>query len=144
MLINKKISYYFSPKQTDHQVLAVGWGTENKIPYWLIKNSWGTGYGDKGYVKVKRGTCHTDDEECGFITAVKTTGVAGNVPAAPPPPPFKGCDLSAVFGEVTGIYTLKWTGPPVHVTCKKGKCAADGAKSVKESCIAICGQSPCF
>ena len=81
--------HFFSPKQTDHQVLAVGWGTENGIPYWLIKNSWGTGYGDNGYVKVKRGTCHTDDEECGFITAVKTTGVAGNVPAAPPPPPIQ-------------------------------------------------------
>ena len=142
--MSKILSYDFSPKQTDHQVLAVGWGTENGIPYWLIKNSWGTGYGDKGYVKVKRGTCHTDDEECGFITAVKTTGVAGNVPAAPPPPPFKGCDLSSLFGKMTGLYTLTWTGAPVHVTCIKGKCSADGAKTVKESCIAICGQSPCF
>ena len=41
--------------QANHAVVTVGWGTENNVPYWLIKNSWGTGYGDKGYIKVKRG-----------------------------------------------------------------------------------------
>ena len=38
-------------------VLAVGWGTENGIDYWLLKNSWGSNQGDKGYWKLKRGTC---------------------------------------------------------------------------------------
>ena len=38
-----------------HAVTIVGWGTEQGIPYWLIKNSWGTGWGDKGFIKVKRG-----------------------------------------------------------------------------------------
>jgi len=41
----------------NHAVVVVGWGTENNIPYWLIKNSWGTLWGDDGYIKVKRGTC---------------------------------------------------------------------------------------
>ena len=39
----------------NHQVAVVGWGTENGIDYWLIKNSWGTWWGDKGYIKVKKG-----------------------------------------------------------------------------------------
>merc|ERR1712168_905893 len=39
----------------DHAISVVGNGTENGVPYWLIKNSWGTGWGDQGYIKLARG-----------------------------------------------------------------------------------------
>ena len=41
--------------KANHAVAIVGWGTEQGIPYWLIKNSWGPSWGDKGFIKVKRG-----------------------------------------------------------------------------------------
>jgi len=44
-----------SNKDVNHAVLAVGYGTENGLDYWLIKNSWGTKWGDHGYFKMQRG-----------------------------------------------------------------------------------------
>lgn len=38
-----------------HAVNLFGWGEENGEKYWLIQNEWNSQWGDKGYVKVKRG-----------------------------------------------------------------------------------------
>jgi len=39
----------------DHAVLLVSYGTENGIPYWKVKNSWSTSWGENGYFRLVRG-----------------------------------------------------------------------------------------
>lgn len=51
----------------NHGVLVVGYGTENGIDYWLVKNSWGPNWGtENGYVKIQKSSSTNDPGVCGI------------------------------------------------------------------------------
>jgi C1A family cysteine protease len=52
----------------DHGVLIVGYGVENGIKYWLVKNSWSQQWGDDGYAKIERSDSTSDPGVCGIAT----------------------------------------------------------------------------
>lgn len=56
--------------QLNHAVVIEGYGTDPKGgPYWIVKNSWGLNWGDKGYIYIKRGNnCLGIAYMCGYPT----------------------------------------------------------------------------
>ena len=46
-----------------HAVVLSGWGIENGIPFWWVRNSWGPNWGIDGYFKILRGNNECRIEE---------------------------------------------------------------------------------
>jgi hypothetical protein len=42
----------------NHDITIVGYGVENGVKYWKLKNSWGSGWGVNGFAKFLRGVGH--------------------------------------------------------------------------------------
>ncbi|TMW55999.1 hypothetical protein Poli38472_008647 [Pythium oligandrum] len=52
-------------KSGPHSALAVGLGEENGVPYWRLKNQWGTKWGEAGYLRIQRRYSGDDEGACG-------------------------------------------------------------------------------
>ncbi|XP_027345169.1 cysteine proteinase COT44-like [Abrus precatorius] len=53
-------------KDLDHGVVVIGYGSENGVDYWLVRNSWGSDWGEDGYFKIQRNMMNTSAGKCGI------------------------------------------------------------------------------
>jgi len=77
--VAKPLKILCNPSKLDHGVAIVGFGEDSGSKYWIIRNSWGETWGEKGYYRIERGT-----GACGLNTMV-TTAMMGNSVEAPRP-----------------------------------------------------------
>lgn len=71
----------------DHGVTAVGYGTEDGKDYWIVRNSWGSNWGEAGYIRMERNLKGTSTGKCGIAMEASYPIKKGQNPPNPGPSP---------------------------------------------------------
>lgn len=64
---NSKTKGPTSQPNIDHAVVLVGYGSQDGQDYYILRNSWGTGWGESGYMRIAKGEKYAPWGMCGVL-----------------------------------------------------------------------------
>lgn len=76
----------------DHAVVLVGYGTQSGLDYYLVRNSWGSSWGEDGYIKIHRKD--SDSTNC-----ATDTNPASGTACKPYPKTMEVCGLCGILSD---------------------------------------------
>jgi C1A family cysteine protease len=126
--------------QLDHGVLVVGYGVDAGQKYWKVKNSWGTTFGEDGYIRIAKGSA-SEGGECGIRKDASYPTISGAGPSpspgpGPTPPPAPGPSPTPGPGPSPSPWPL----------CSSGTCQPEVQSCIADSeCMVFQGyQNKCL
>jgi len=111
-------------RDQDHCVQLVGFDKTGDTPYWIVRNSWNTDWGEDGYIYIEMGRnlCGVAD----MATIAQVGSGPGPSPPSPPPPSPPSPPAPTGCTQTCADHNAKFTSPPCDCDCF---C----------SCNAVCG-----
>jgi hypothetical protein len=108
-------------RELNHAVNIVGWN-DAEGGYWIMRNSWGTGWGENGYMRIRYGA--------NGIGAWANYVVAEDSDPNPPPPPPPGPDPKPTPEPDPGCkpQPFAYTGYPDVISVRAGQRIVMGTK----------------
>ncbi|CAL6000225.1 Cathepsin_L [Hexamita inflata] len=125
----------------DHAVTFVGYGTKNGKNVWVLKNSWGTGWGDKGFFFIEIGSNSYCTEQFAYTVLPKNFDLTETV-AYPRGTLARGTinllDCDTYFTNISGVVTCYDACPDSYPTFVAGKFECSVACPAGQSCATSC------